>query len=235
YDPADASSADVPVPQFREAIGKEIKGLRIGVPREFFFTGIDEEVDKAVQEAILAFERLGVEVEPISLPHVDYAPNVFPPIIHSEAAAFHEQWLLTRPEDYGADVRARLEVGLTALATQYVNAQRGRNIIRRDFEEALGRVDAIVTPTMPTVAAPIGAEKVTIKGETIEVRSAYNRFTSPINLTGLPAISVPCGFTATDLPIGVQLVGRAFDESTLLTLAHAYESSTDWHKRQPPL
>jgi len=235
YDPADPSSADVPVPDFRQAVGREVKGLRLGVPREFFFDAVEPEVESAVRAAIATLEGLGVTVEEISLPHIHYTPGAFSAIIQSEAAAFHEPWLTTRPQDYGADVRARLEAGRTILATQYVNAQRARTVIKGDFERALAKVDAIATPTVPAVAVPIGEETVQIKGKTYELRPTANRLTSPINMTGLPAISLPCGFSANGLPIGMQLVGRAFDEPMLLTLAHAYEASTEWHNRQPPV
>ena len=235
YDAEDSSTVDVPVPEFRRAIGREVKGMRVGIPREHFFENLEDEVEDAVRAAVETLVGLGVEVEEVSLPHMRYASSVFPTIIQSEAAAFHEPWLVSRPQDYGLDVRSRLEVGRTVLATQYINAQRARGLIRDDFVKALERVDAIVTPTVPLVAPYIGVDSVEIEGVVSEVRAAATRFTSPINLTGLPAISVPCGFSALGLPIGVQLVGRAFDEATLLALAHAYEASTEWHLRRPPL
>ncbi|MHB1006110.1 MAG: amidase [Chloroflexota bacterium] len=235
YDPADPSSANAPVPSFSAAIGRDIAGRRLGVPRGFFFDNLDPQVKRALDEAIAAFGRLGVSVQEVDLPHIEYSPSAFPAIIHSEAAAFHEPWLLSRPQDYGADVRSRLEVGRTVLATQYVNAQRARTLICRDFATALAGVDALITPTMPTTAVPIGDDEVEIGGQKYEVRAAYNRLTSPINLTGLPAIAVPCGFSEKGLPMGFQLIGRAFEEPGLLSLAHAYEVGTEWHLRRPPL
>jgi aspartyl-tRNA(Asn)/glutamyl-tRNA(Gln) amidotransferase subunit A len=235
YDRDDPTTVDVPVPEYRAAIGRDVKGLRLGVPREFFYDVVDEEVEAAVRSARDHFASLGVAVEEVSLPHIAYTTAAFPAIIHAEAASYHEPWLLTRPQDYGEDVRSRLEIGLTVLATQYVNAQRARVVLMADFAAALQQVDALVTPTMPTAAVPIGAETVVVRGEARDLRPTYNRLTSPINLVGLPALSVPCGFSAAGLPIGLQLVGRAFDETTLLTLGHAYETSTEWHVRQPPL
>lgn len=235
FDPADPATVDVPVPDFTAALGKPVAGMRIGLPTRFFF----EDMDDAVREAVLAgarqFEALGVIVEEVDLPHIQYASAAFSPIIQAEAAAYHEQWYLEHASDYGQDVRARIEVGRTVLATQYINAQRARVLIRRDFEQALRKVDAVLAPTVPTTAGPIGVESVTIGGKTFELRAAYNGKTSPINLAGLPALAVPCGFSAEGLPIGMQLIGRAFDEETLLTLGHAYEAATDWHLRQPPL
>lgn len=235
YDPDDPTTVDVSVPDYRAAIGQDVKGLRLGIPREFFYDVVDEEVEAAVRAASQHFSSLGATVEEISLPHIAYTTAAFPAIIHAEAASFHEPWLLSRPQDYGEDVRSRLEIGLTVLATHYVNSQRARAVLMADFAAALHQVDALVTPTMPTVAAPIGAETVVVRGETRDLRPTYNRLTSPINLVGLPALSLPCGFSTAGLPIGLQLVGRAFDESTLLTLGHAYETSTEWHLRQPPL
>ncbi len=235
YDPSDPSSVSVEVPDYRAAIGKDVKGLRVGVPREHFFANVDGEVAAAVRAAISTLESLGVEIEEVSLPHIGYAASIFPTIIQSEAAAYHEPWLLSRPQDYGADVRGRLDTGRLVLATEYINAQRARALFSQDFVRALARVDALATPTVPLVAPFIGVDNVEIEGQVYETRAAVTRFTSPINLTGLPAISVPCGFSALGLPIGVQLVGAAFAEATLLTLAHAYEANTEWHRRQPPI
>lgn len=235
HDPADPTTVDLPVPDYRDGVGRGPRGLRLGVPREFFYDLLDEEVEAAVSAAIDHFASLGIAVREVSLPRISYTTAAFPPIIHAEAASFHETWLLSRPQDYGRDVRSRLEVGLTVLATHYVNAQRARAVMMADFEAALQEVDALVTPTMPTVAAPIGDETVVLRGEARDLRPVYNRLTSPINLVGLPALSLPCGFNSQGLPIGLQLVGRAFAEATLITLGHAYEATTEWHLRQPPL
>ncbi|MCL4466065.1 MAG: amidase family protein [Chloroflexi bacterium] len=235
YDAADPTTVRRPVPNYRQAVGLGVRGLRLGVPKQHFFSGLQEDVQRAVRAAIDHFASLGVAVEEVSLPHADYINPAFAPIIHAEAAAYHERWLLERPQDYGKETRARLEVGLTVLGTQYVNAQRARAVIRGDFEQALTQVDALITPTIPAVAMPIGADSITIDGESKELRSVYNRLTSPVNLVGLPAVSLPCGFSGEGLPIGLQLIGGAFGEETLITLGHAYETTTDWHQRQPPL
>ncbi len=235
YDPSDPSSVPVDVPDYRAAIGKDVKGMRIGLPREHFFENVDGEVEQAVRTALSTFQDLGVEVEEVSLPHVRYAASIFPTIIQSEAAAYHEPWLLSRPQDYGMDVRGRLDTGRLILATEYINAQRARSLFIQDFQRALARVDAIVTPTVPLVAPYIGVDNVEVAGQIYETRAAATRFTSPINLTGLPALAVPCGFSALGLPIGMQLIGSAFAETTILALAHAYEANTEWHRRQPPI
>lgn len=235
YDPSDTTSADVPVADYRAALGAGVRGMRLGVPRDFFFAQLDPDVRRAVEEAVAVFRLLGVAADDAALPHMAYAPTVVPLTIQSEAAAYHEHWLRTRPQDYGADVRRRLEVGRTALATDYINAQRVRSMIKADFDQALDLFDGLIVPTIPTVAVPIGEDRVEVDGQIFGVRPTYTRFTSPINLTGLPAISIPCGFSAGGLPIGFQLVGRAFDETTLLSLAHAYEQATEWHDRRPPI
>ncbi len=234
YDPDDPSTVDEPVPDYRQAIGRDVRGLRLGVPREHFYALVDREVEAAVRGAIAALVGLGVIVEEVSLPHIDLAASAFNLIIQSEAAAFHGPWLRTRPQDYGADIRPRLEVGSLALATDYINAQRVRAQVRTDFYRALQEVDALVTPTLPAVAALIGEERIDVNGQPHDLRPTYTRCTSPINLTGLPAISVPCGLVR-GLPVGMQLIGRAFDEATLVALAHAYEVSAPWQQMRPPL
>ncbi|MHB1133284.1 MAG: amidase [Chloroflexota bacterium] len=234
-DAADPTTANKPVPDYTAALGREIKGFRLGVPRQYFFDAIDEEVEAAVRAAVEHLATLGVTVVEVDLPHWEYITPAFTPIIHAEAASFHEAWLLSRPEDYGADVRTRLEVGRTVLATQYVNAQRARVVVRGDFERALQHVDAMVSPTLPATAVPIGQELINLRGEQRELRATYNRLTSAVNLAGLPALSLPCGFDRQGLPIGMQLIGRAFDESTLITMGDAYEKTTEWHLRQPPV
>lgn len=234
HDPADPTTADLPVPDYPRAVQRSPKGLRLGVPRGYFFEDVDAEVEAAVRSAVAVLAGLGIAIEEVSLPRAAYGRDMFNVVVHSEAAAHHEPWLLERPQDYGADVRARLEAGRMARAVDYLRAQRARGLLREDFVRAFQRVDAIATPTIPTVATTIGAGTVTVNGRQADLRAILGRFTSPINMTGLPAISVPCGF-AHGLPVGLQLVGRAFEEETILALAHAYEGATTWHERRPPV
>jgi len=167
-------------------------------------------------------------VEEISLPHITEVSAAVSAIMLPEAIAYHQRWLAERPQDYGDDVRQRLEMGLTYLAVHYVQAQRLRELIVQDWrKEVFERVDLLATPTTSIPATPIEAS---------DPRTTMTlvRFTNPFNLAGLPAISLPCGFTAAGLPVGLQLVGRWFEEGTVLRAAYAYEQATEWRRRAPP-
>lgn len=234
-DPADPSTATVPVPEYRQALQGDVRGLRLGLPKEYFFEKVDPEVRAAVLQAARALEGLGASVEEVSLPRIPHAgPAVFA-IISSEATAYHEPYLKTRAAEYGADVRARLMTGQFVLATQYLKAQRARRIIRAEVDAALTRVDALLIPSTPIPAPRTDQREVTLDGSIEDARSWLTRCTRPINLTGHPALSIPCGLTAGGLPIGLQLVGRNFDEATLLRLGAAYEAVSPMRGRRPPL
>jgi aspartyl-tRNA(Asn)/glutamyl-tRNA(Gln) amidotransferase subunit A len=227
-DPQDASSAGEPVPDYAAALGKGVEGLRIGVPREFFFDNVDADVERAVREAIEALMRLGAEVSDISLPHIAEAPAALTAIMLPEALAYHQQRLAADPEGFGADIRYRLELGATFTAVHYVQGQRFREMIVRAWrDEVFDRVDLLAMPTTLGAAVEI---------ETGDLSATFKliRNTNPLNLLGVPAISVPCGFTDGGLPIGLQLAGRWWDEATVLRAARAYQEATDWHQRQPP-
>jgi aspartyl-tRNA(Asn)/glutamyl-tRNA(Gln) amidotransferase subunit A len=235
YDPRDPATVDIPVPSYARALTGSIKGLRVGVPTEYFFSALDKEVEATVRTAIATLERLGASIEDIPLPHIGSIPIVHACIVLTEAATYHEQWLRTRADDYAPDVRFSLEWGKLFMGIDYVQAQRVRELIRQDFAAALSKVDLIAAPTVPMAASKVGEDPVTI-GTTKElVISATIRLNRPSNHTGLPAISVPCGFTASGLPIGLQLIGRAFDEATVLRAAHVYERHTPWHTRRPAI
>jgi aspartyl-tRNA(Asn)/glutamyl-tRNA(Gln) amidotransferase subunit A len=235
YDPRDPATVDIPVPSYTRALAGSIKGLRVGVPTEYFFSALDKEVEAAVRTAIATLERLGASVEDIRLPHIGSIPIVHACIVLTEAATYHEKWLRTRADDYAPDVRFSLEWGKLFMGIDYVQAQRVRELIRQDFAAALSKVDLIAAPTVPMAASKVGEDPITI-GTTKElVISATIRLNRPSNHTGLPAISVPCGFTTSGLPIGLQLIGRAFDEATVLRAAHVYERNTPWHTRRPAI
>jgi aspartyl-tRNA(Asn)/glutamyl-tRNA(Gln) amidotransferase subunit A len=233
-DPADPSTADVPVPDYRRALTGDIRGLRLGLPRALFFDHLDPEVRAAVESAALSLQGLGASVEEVSLPRMPHAAPASFAIIAAEAAAYHEPYLRHRAADYGADVRARLTAGQFVLATQYLKAQRARRVVRADVDAALTRVDAFLLPTTPIPAPPLAAREVTVDGVTEDVRWWLIRCTRPINVTGHPALSVPYGFTSGGLPIGLQLVGRHFDEATLLRIGHALEAVSPARGRRPP-
>ena len=229
YDTGDESSSREAVPDYRSALKGGLKGLRIGAPKQFFFDALDPEVEAAVRQALGVFQDLGAIVAEVSLPHIAEAPAAVTAIMLAEALAYHHKWMAERPQDYGDDVRFRLESGAGVLAVHYVQAQRFREMIVRAWRvEVFDRVDLLATPTTLCPAPPI---------ETGDLQATFKliRNTNPLNLLGVPAISVRCGFTPDGLPIGFQLAGRWWDEATVLLAAHAYQNATDWHTKRPPL
>lgn len=229
HDPLDASSAAEPVPDYAAALREGIAGLRLGVPREFFFEGCDPEASAAVRKAIAVLEGEGAAVEEVSLPHIAEIPAAVAAIMLPEALAYHEGWFRERPGDYGGDVRQRLELAARYPAVTYVKAQRLREAAMEDWRrEVFSRVSVIATPTTAVPAPPI-------EEGGLDTTLQLIRLTNPLNFLGLPAISVPCGFTASGLPIGLQLAGRWWDEAAVLRAAHAYELATDWSQRRPPI
>lgn len=253
HDPCDSTSAEVAVPDFTSVIGKDIKGLRIGVPKEYFIEGMDKEVDQAVKEAIRKLESLGAVPVPISLPHAEYAIAAYYILATSEASSnlarydgvkyglrvegkdLLDMYMNTREAGFGAEVKRRIILGTYALSSGYYDAyykkaQQVRTLIKRDFDRAFEEVDAIVTPTAPNPAFEIGEKA----DDPLQMYLA-DIFTISVNLAGVPGISVPCGFTSRNLPVGLQIIGKHFDEEAVLKIAYAYEQSTDWHKRKPEL
>ena len=234
-DPADPSTSAMPVPDYRRALQGGVRGLRLGVPKDLFYERLDPEVRAAVAAAARSLEGLGAVVEEISLPTIQHAGPASFAIIASEAMAYHEPYLRTRAGEYGEDVRARLTTGQFVLAHQYLKAQRARQVIRADVDAVLTRVDALLLPTTPIPAPRLDDREITVDGVTQDARWWLIRCTRPINVTGHPALSVPCGLTAAGLPIGLQVVGRAFDEATLLRVGHAFEAVSPVRDRWPPL
>ena len=233
-DPADPSTADVVVPDYRAALEKGVRGLCVGLPKDLFFERVDPEVRNAVLAAAQLIEDLGASVQEIALPAISHASAASFAIITAESTAYHEGYLKTRAAEYGADVRARLVTGQFVLATQYLKAQRARRAIRAEVDAALTRVDAFLTPTTPIPAPLLDTRELTLDGHTEDVRGWLTRCTRPINVTGHPALSVPCGLTAGGLPIGLQIVGRYFDEATVLRIGHAFEAVSPMKGRWPP-
>ena len=233
-DPADPSTVALAVPDFRAAVRGEVRGLRVGLPREVFFEHVDPEVDAGVKAAARALEGLGVAVDEVSLPGMGDAAAATFAIIAAESMAYHGPLLRRHGASYGADVRTRLLAGQFVLATQYVNAQRVRQVIRAGVDAVLTGVDALLLPTTPIPAPRVEEREATVDGITQDVRAWLTRCTRPFNLTGHPALSMPCGLTRGGLPIGLQLVGRMFDEATLLRLGAAYEAVSPLRGRRPP-
>ncbi len=253
HDPADSTSAPQAVPDYQAALSGAVRGLRIGAPKEYFVSGMDAEVEQAVRAALRQFESGGAVVEEISLPHTEYAVAVYYIIATAEASSnlarydgmrfgcradaedLTETYRITRAAGFGAEVKRRIMLGTYVLSAgyydaYYLKAQRVRALIKRDFDAAFQRCDVIVTPTAPTTAFKLGEK-------TQDPLKMYlsDIFTISANLAGLPALSLPCGFDSAGMPIGMQLVGRTFDEATILRAAHFYEQATEWNKRKAKL
>jgi aspartyl-tRNA(Asn)/glutamyl-tRNA(Gln) amidotransferase subunit A len=253
-DPRDSTSADVPVPDYRAALREPVRGLRVGIPDEYFIEGMDSEVEGAVREAMRVLEGLGARPEKVSLPHTDYAVATYYLVATAEASSnlarydgvkyghrsrrgrdLIEMYQQTRREGFGPEVRRRIMLGTYALSAgyydaYYLKALKVRTLIRQDFLTAFKRCDVILTPTSATAAFRFGEK-------TADPLTMYlsDIFTISANLAGIPGISIPCGFTRAGLPIGLQLVGQPFDEARLLRAAYAYEQATPWRKRKPSL
>jgi aspartyl-tRNA(Asn)/glutamyl-tRNA(Gln) amidotransferase subunit A len=254
HDPLDSTSAPVEAPDYREELEGGVRGLRLGVPREYFSEGLDPEVEAAVREALKAYERMGATLVEVSLPHTKYALAAYYLIAPAEASSnlarydgvryglraqeargLRELYGQTRERGFGPEVKRRIMLGTYALSAgyydaYYLRAQKVRTLIRQDFGRAFEQVDALLSPTAPVPAFKLG-EKVD------DPLSMYlmDVFTLPCNLAGLPGLSLPCGFTKSNLPIGLQLLGKPFDEARLLRIARAFEREHDFSRRLAPL
>jgi Asp-tRNA(Asn)/Glu-tRNA(Gln) amidotransferase A subunit family amidase len=233
YDSHDPTSRTAAVPNYAAALTGNIQGVRLGIPQEWYYDQLDVEVGNNVRAAIQTLERAGARVQEVSLSLSKYAAAAGRIISLTESAEIHEKFLRTRLADYSPDVRAAFLVGQLILGKHYMKAQRLRSLIRQELAAALSGVDALVTPTVPVPAPRIGETTVEIGQERVDTTSALSRFTRPANLAGFPALSVPCGFTQGQLPVGLQLTGRPFAEATILQIAYAYEQETTWHQRRP--
>lgn len=252
YDPNDSTSVYLEVPEYKQSLRSDVKGLRIGIPNEYFIEGMDPDVEKAITEAIDYFKRWGAEVQRISLPHTEFAVAVYYIICTAEASSnlarydgvkyghratefkdLMEMYMHTRAEGFGPEVKRRIILGTYVLSAGYYDAyyrkaSQVRTLMKMDFDEAFQNVDAILTPTAPTPAFRIG-EKV----EDPLQMYLSDVFTIPVNLAGIPAITIPCGFSHEGLPIGLQIMGKHFDEGKLLRIAYTFEQNTDFHLREP--
>jgi aspartyl-tRNA(Asn)/glutamyl-tRNA(Gln) amidotransferase subunit A len=234
FDPQDPSSAREPVPDYTKALGQGAKGLRIGVPREFFEVPVDPQVREIVEKAIRKLEELGASVGEVSWPLYHYYESISSPILLSEGAAAYRELVTEKGARLYEPLRLRLETGLFISAADYLQAQQARLRFNQESRALMRRVDLLAGPTTPITATKIGVTDVEIGGKTVGVIAAHTQYLSSFNLNGLPALTLPCGF-AGGLPVGLQLAGRAFEEGTLLRVARAYEQATDWHRRKPPL
>jgi aspartyl-tRNA(Asn)/glutamyl-tRNA(Gln) amidotransferase subunit A len=233
----DPTSANKKVEDFHGALKKPIRKFRLGRPREHYWEKLDPEVRRAADAAVRDMEKRGAVVREVSLPHLKESLSAATDVSTAEIYHVHESagYFPARAGDYGESVRNRIAAGANVLAHRFLAGLDVRKRLLAEFDAAFQEVDAIVAPTLPVPAPPIGAEFMQIDGEQIGVRPAVVGHARPANFTGLPAISVPCGFTNGGLPIGLQLIGRAFDEATLLRIAYAYESAHDWGARHPSI
>ena len=227
HDPADPASSREPVGDYVSRIGGGVKGLRIGVPRAFFLDGVHAEVGAAFAGALDTLRRLGAEVRDVDIPHIHDTPS-FMVIMLTEAFSYHEADLRSRPELYGDVLREKLMIGGLFTAAEYVQAQRARARLRAETAAVLRDVDLLASPT---AIVPPPTFATTWDPDLPFARSNM----PPFNLTGLPALALPCGFSSAGLPLSLQLAGRPFDEATVLRAGHAYEQATEWHRRRPPV
>jgi aspartyl-tRNA(Asn)/glutamyl-tRNA(Gln) amidotransferase subunit A len=236
YDPLDDHSAQVPVSDYRGELSRGVGGLRVGLIRDYSLTHVQPAVGHTIRTAISALEALGMQVEEIAMPAIRGNISAQLTIESCEPSTYHQEWLRARAADYGDDVRTLLELGEMYLATHYLQAQRYRSVLRKEFLEGFKRVDVFLTPTLPFTATPCGATEVVIENNQREdMLSAIMQFTGVPSLAGLPALSLPVGFDDDGLPVGMQVIGRPFDEGTLFRVGHAYQRETSWHTRAPKL
>jgi len=234
-DPLDPATATQPVPPLTEGLGDGIQGLRVGVVSHLLGgVPIDPRVAVAAEAAIAELEALGAHVAPVEAGFLRRAEVVQQLVMLPEAAEAHLAWLRTRLPDYGPDVRARLLAGLLLPATAPITGQRARRALVEEGRQLFDRFDLLVAPQMPIVAPRIGEDPVMVGGHELAFRLSLIPYNSPWSCLGLPVASVPCGLVD-GLPVGLALVGRRFDEATVLRAAHAYQQATDWHDRRPPV
>ncbi|HEX5323555.1 MAG TPA: Asp-tRNA(Asn)/Glu-tRNA(Gln) amidotransferase subunit GatA [Capsulimonadaceae bacterium] len=254
HDANDSTSAGLPVPDYTKACIEDVRGMKLGVPKEYFAEGVSRDVADAVRAAIDKLASLGAEVEETSLPLTDYGLATYYIIAPAEASSNLARYdgvryglraknaltpldlfLKTRQEGFGAEVKQRIMIGTYALSAGYydafyLKAQKVRTLIRQDFEKAFSKYDALLTPTAPTTAFAIGEKS----SDPMQMKLS-DVLTIPVNIAGLPGLSQPCGFSADGLPIGLQIIAPAFKEETIYRIAYTYEQATDWHTRRPKL
>ena len=237
HDPRDPSSSKTSTEDFGASLGDGVRGMRIGLLEEHTNELVDPEVKDALSQAARVLSGLGASVEPLSVPGLndDEVYGISNPILLGEAAEVGIDHLRHRPKELGADVRLRLDAGAMTTAVDYIRAQRARTAFNGRMAAALEKVDLLMEPSTPFAAPRLGQATIEIDGAERAVRGLLTRFTRPFNITGFPAVSLPCGFTSDGLPLGLQLKGRAWAERTVLQAAHAYEQATEWHMHRPPI
>lgn len=233
-DATDPTTCGAVVEDYTAGLGKSIAGLRVGVPEDFFFTNLDPEIDAAVRAAIAALAELGAHVEEVALPFAKEAVAAWVTIALVEAYAIHEAHVDERGDELSPDVRERLLLGRPIAAAEYERARGRREALVAEMARVMESVDVLALPATPIAAVPVDNPVAMLGGREVTGADVLGRFTRLAAFTGQPALSVPCGFTAGGLPIGFQLIGRRFEDASLLRVAHAYEQATPWHARRPP-
>lgn len=238
FDPLDPSTVPVPVPDYTASLKENVRGLRMGIPTDYYFDLLDPEVEGLVRQAIVALQELGVEAKDVALPSMKYA-GALRAVGMADNLVTHEPYIRSNRADYGPHVLYLTLAGQFVLGSDYSRAMKVQRLIKEEYSRVLQEVDFLATPTGVVPAWPIEDETVSVGGTEYPVRGPGAGFTArntgPSNATGLPAISVPCGFTRSGLPVGLQLIGRAFEEGLLFQAAHAYEQATEWHTMRPPV
>lgn len=235
YDPLDPSSARSTDEDFTKSIDQDIKGLRIGIPDEFFYDIIETEVAERMCSAAGVFEDLGAIVERVSIPVLNHSLTISSTILVTEAAEVHIDNLREQPQNIGSDVRGRLQVGALTSAHDYIKAQRARFKFNESIAKTMETYDILIAPTVASGAPKINQTEIEIGGKQENALSLMSRLTRPFNICGYPTASVPSGFTSAGLPTGIQIAGRPFEDSTVLRVAHAYEQATEWHTLKPSI
>jgi len=235
YDERDSATRQSPVPNYLDNLDPHIRGTVIGIPDRMFAEGVDCEVMSAVTEAIDTLKKLGCRVRDIPSHPFETAFQIGPVISKAEAVHYHRQWIRDRFDDYGPWCKEFLVQAREITAADYLNAIETRRTVVQALHELMQDVDVIVGPTCPVVAPRIDQETATIDGNRLRLQKIVGMFTQPFNVTGQPAVSVPCGFSRSGLPIGLQIAGRLWEDQVVLNVAYAFQMETDWHRRRPGL
>lgn len=234
FDKRDLTTIDIPVGNYREKLTGNVKDLVIGVEEDYFFKQVDSEIEKQVRNTINILVSQGAKVQEVKIPSLKHSEWAVMTTIISEPAAIHQQNHLTRPDDFGEDLQLLFDLGALPSATDYIQAQQVREHLKRDFAKVFEQVDVIISPTMPILTPKIGDHTVELNGEHVELLDHIIRFTGPGDITGLPSLSVPCGFRK-GMPIGLQIMGRAFDEQTVLNVGYAIEQTNPLQGKKPSI
>jgi aspartyl-tRNA(Asn)/glutamyl-tRNA(Gln) amidotransferase subunit A len=232
-DPEDPTAITGPLPDYMAATKAPMNGISIGVPSSFYVDDLDPEVARVLDETIATLKREGAAIVKVDLPDQRQLSSASQLVLAVEAAAFHKRWMIERPQDYGPQVLMRLQNGLSVPAISYLEAMRWRGPALSAHIAAMSGVDAVIAPVSPLAAPSIAESDVGNSPDADAVLPRITRFTRPVNYLGLPALSIPTGFTRSGLPVGMQLIGRSFDEATLLRIGAAFQRATDFHTRVP--